>query len=399
MWTLNFPTGFTFDYYGQNYDSVFVSSNGFVQFEVTSGFNGSQDNSVEQLKQYPRIAPLWDDISTVADPNDDIFVDTSQTDRITIRWNATHVSSGSDVNVAVTLLDDGGVEFHYGPGNTGLTPTIGLSMGDHQTYKLSTNDAEFDLGDVVSQQWTVSPGIVDIGAYEFLGNALDVTAPQVLSTTPLEIDSEGTIVGLPTQISVQFSEPIDHVDATALANYELRDDGGNGIFDDTGDVIYESPRIDHELGSSLVTITMVDGGLLPGNYRLTLSGSNAVRDLSGLKLDGDANGIEGGDYVREFTVHSAGSLISQFTALANSTITTGESTAANPKATIRSRSAGNTTMANLIPAERRPIETDTVFANWSRPTHGRDVALESAIERTAALLDDDLDLDLTDWSF
>jgi predicted phage tail protein len=39
-----------------------------------------------------------------------------------------------------------------------------------------------------------------------------------------------------------------------------------------------------------------------GAYRITISGSGTVKDLSGLRLDGDANGTAGGDYVLSFSI-------------------------------------------------------------------------------------------------
>ncbi len=41
-----------------------------------------------------------------------------------------------------------------------------------------------------------------------------------------------------------------------------------------------------------------------GQYRLTVTSNTntSVHDLAGLRLDGDADGGEGGNYVREFSV-------------------------------------------------------------------------------------------------
>ncbi len=70
--------------------------------------------------------------------HDDISVDTATAGQVTIRWNATNKADGSDVNTAVTLFSDGRYRLDYGPGNRGLTPTIGVSSGDGQTYDLSS---------------------------------------------------------------------------------------------------------------------------------------------------------------------------------------------------------------------------------------------------------------------
>ena len=60
------------------------------------------------------------------------------------------------------------------------------------------------------------------------------------------------------------------------------------------------------IGESTVTLQLSDP-LVEGDYRLTIYGSagRALRDLAGNKLDGDSDGVAGGDYQRLFTVDSA----------------------------------------------------------------------------------------------
>src|SRR6185312_14471635 len=56
-------------------------------------------------------------------------------------------------------------------------------------------------------------------------------------------------------------------------------------------------------GAEQVTLTPL-ASMPVGTYRLTVHGSGgaAIHDLSGNSLDGDNNGLPGGDYVRTFTV-------------------------------------------------------------------------------------------------
>ena len=88
---------------------------------------------------------------------------------------------------------------------------------------------------------------------------------------------------------------------------------------DTADDVYFTVTPSYTIDAITVTLNITGakssagvalpfGGLLPaGNYRLTIFSSAAgtsIHDLSGLKLDGDANGTEGGNYVRVFSVYS-----------------------------------------------------------------------------------------------
>jgi VCBS repeat-containing protein len=136
---------------------------------------------------------------------------------------------------------------------------------------------------------------VDLGAYEFQGSSLDTTPPVVAGT----VIRRGTPQAPLTQIDVVFSEPVDPVDALAPANYELREAGADGAFGTDDDVVYALAPA-YSPGSTRVVLDVIvpGGGLLPeGNFRFRVSGSTSIHDLSGLRLDGDGDGIEGGDDV------------------------------------------------------------------------------------------------------
>lgn len=47
-----------------------------------------------ELLSQRRIAPLWDDLTTLG-VGDDVFVDTTTANRVMIRWNATSVATGA----------------------------------------------------------------------------------------------------------------------------------------------------------------------------------------------------------------------------------------------------------------------------------------------------------------
>ena len=301
-WTLNFAGGFTFPYYGVVYNAVNVTSNGFLQFADTTNITDSS-NSFSEFIQRVRIAPMWDDLSTAADPGDNIFVDDSLTDRVTIRWDATNQADGSDVNVAVTLIDTGTIQFHYGPGNTNLTPTVGLADGHN--FLLSTYDNVATLTDAATAEFTLIPGAADVGAYEFRGSSFDVTPPTVAATLPIQIDASDLSNASINQIQVTFSEIVNNIDANAPANYDLRNPGPNGSYDDGDDDIYNLVP-NFTTGFTQVTLNVTGGPLPDGDYRLTIKGdtltNSGIHDLAGLLLDGDNNGSEGPDYVRLFQV-------------------------------------------------------------------------------------------------
>jgi subtilisin family serine protease len=137
-WVYNLP--FPFPYFDEVYTSCHVCSNGFIDFESSST---DYSNSTSELLENVRIAPLWDDIRT--DFGGDIYIDESVAGQVTIRWNGERYSSGEAIDMSCTLDTGGTIVFHYGPGNTGLSPTIGISAGDGIRYLLSTYDGAGSL--------------------------------------------------------------------------------------------------------------------------------------------------------------------------------------------------------------------------------------------------------------
>ncbi|MCC7082436.1 MAG: tandem-95 repeat protein, partial [Burkholderiales bacterium] len=304
VWQL--ALGFNFSFYGKVYNKVWVSSNGYLHFGDSGQYDGGDGNSADGLKANVRIAPLWDNLTTPASGtpalDKDIYVDTSTANQVTIRWQAARQESGGgDVNFAATLFANGSVRFDYGPGNQNLTPTIGVSAGNGETFVLAAYDGQANLNGANSLAWTPAPGLVyyDIGAYEFQGNSGDTTAPQVVAITNLPDEGETTALAF-ASVQVSFSEPLDGVSARSPANYELREAGSDGVFDNQDDVIitvtpfYTYPE---------TNLTLSFGAILAeGDYRLTLSGTKAIYDTAGNPLDGDGNGGGGDDWVRHFTI-------------------------------------------------------------------------------------------------
>ena len=88
------------------------------------------------------------------------------------------VEADDSVNVAITLYDTGRIRLDYGVGNTGLTPSVGISRGlGADLLLVDTHDAEESL--------TLASTI----EFELLGSQL----PEGLSISP-----DGTLNGVPT---------------------------------------------------------------------------------------------------------------------------------------------------------------------------------------------------------
>jgi hypothetical protein len=289
----SFKLPFAFPFYGSDQMDVFVSTEGFLQFGKAAGADDNA-NSDSSLIQSRRIAPLWDNLRTT-DTGNDIYVDSTTAGQVKFTWKATNEADATPVNVSVVLFQDGQIRFDYGAGNSNLTPTIGISMGDAQHYLLAPNNNAATLTNAHSVQFKFVPGIVDIGAYEFQGSSLDAVPPTVVKAGAIVA---GTPDAPANQIQITFSEPLNVVDANASANYDLREAGPNGIFNDGDDaVITLTPHYTSGAKTVLLDTNLTTPALPPGRYQLTVRG-DSLHDSSGLKLDGDANGSEGGNDIR-----------------------------------------------------------------------------------------------------
>jgi hypothetical protein len=150
----------------------------------------------------------------------------------------------------------------------------------------------------------------------------DTTPPRVtqvntVADTGDAVLSEGEITGVPiTEFLVTYSELVrnlggdgDAVSVINPANYLLFSDGGDGFetLDCAGGVALSDEAISVDFvtwvtGSESTATMGVNGGTaLPvGTYRLLVCGSTSIQDWSGNALDGDADGIGGDDFVRNF---------------------------------------------------------------------------------------------------
>ncbi|MFW6164025.1 MAG: C10 family peptidase, partial [Planctomycetota bacterium] len=142
-WPCSLP--FAFPFCGSTYSSVFVCSNGFLDL---AGSSTDYSNTEAELAGNVRIAPLWDDLRTngSAQAGEDIYLRQPDPHSVAFRWVAETYWGSNPVDVEVVLHDSGAIEFRYGSGNSGLSPTVGISAGDGVRYVLASHDGNDNLG-------------------------------------------------------------------------------------------------------------------------------------------------------------------------------------------------------------------------------------------------------------
>ncbi len=123
-----FSLPFTFNFYGQDYSSVNVSSNGFLSFTSTSTewTNASLPNSTEPNAL---IAPFWDDLKPYGDAWGNIYYE-NFTNYTVIQWeNVSHYASSSPINnesFQVILYNNGNIKYQYKLVASDASCTVGI---------------------------------------------------------------------------------------------------------------------------------------------------------------------------------------------------------------------------------------------------------------------------------
>jgi len=115
----------------------------------------------------------------------------------------------------------------------------------------------------------------------------DTAGPVIVNDPPFT-----TLSYAVEEIRLRFSELLDTVCAQDPANYILAGPNGQVAFES---IVYDPS------GASVILIP-TGCPLSPGNYAITVNGSSSLRDLAGNVMDGDGDGLPGGDYSFTFQI-------------------------------------------------------------------------------------------------
>ena len=169
LWNLTLP--FSFPFYGTLYSSIYVGSNGYIDFASgTSNWNNS-DNALSSAR---RIAVLWADLTTAGTGNN-VYV-SSNSSRVVIQWQASVFHSSQQISFEVILYPTGKIECIYGAGITGLNATVGVSAGNGLDYTLGSLDNAVSITQNTATRFAYIAG---------LPPGLALSTGGVISGTPL----------------------------------------------------------------------------------------------------------------------------------------------------------------------------------------------------------------------
>ncbi|MCX7834831.1 MAG: fibronectin type III domain-containing protein [bacterium] len=125
---VNFPTGFSFNYYGTTYTRIWACTNGFIQFMNTGNGSTSFINTTLPSTSVTNAAfALWDDLYAA------VYAYYNQTTHIFyVQWNGRRLGYNDSLNFQIQLHGDNhGIVFAYNQMNNiaVLSETVGIQGG------------------------------------------------------------------------------------------------------------------------------------------------------------------------------------------------------------------------------------------------------------------------------
>jgi len=203
--TYPYSLPFSFQFYDRFYSSVYVSCNGYLDFDNSLG---DFTNSTAELIQNVRIAVLWDDL-ILNDPGAGVFISQPDPDSVAFRWIGKTLGYNRPVDAEIVLYRDGHLQFNYGEGNEGTSSTVGVSSGDGADYLISQYDEATGLSEApslritrVGQDWAEEPDSTPTATPTSTPVALTPTPPPPTPTPPEPTPTppEPTATATPTAV-------------------------------------------------------------------------------------------------------------------------------------------------------------------------------------------------------
>ncbi len=143
---------FSFSFYGQDYDTVFVSTNGYVGFGPDVG---NYDFAIEEWEGAPVIVAMSGDLDTnCGNDGEDIYL-TATSDTVIFRWQAAdHRNCSTLLNFEIVLHSDGTFELNYGDmeGHLNGVGGVGVSNGAG-SYRLSEYNLRTNFDNLDTSAW------------------------------------------------------------------------------------------------------------------------------------------------------------------------------------------------------------------------------------------------------
>jgi hypothetical protein len=288
------PAGSTFSFYGTPQTTLFVNDNGLITFGTasTSSTNGTMTSSPTQAS----IAVLWDSWDTVANAPGgtdsavlyrlDDLDNNGTPDRLVIEWSdVPHLteSQGSVTFQAILQLNSGAapgriIANFVDTETTSATTTNGVSAAEGIKNAGTQGLQRLLVSNAALHPW--------VGNGKAILYATDVQAPTVTASAFNFLTSHSATVTFNDDVSGSIS----------AADLVLHNNTTNTTIDAAAQLV------SYDAGTNTATFTfpgLADALLPDGDYTATIVAAG-VTDAAGNPLDGNDDGVIGGDYAFNF---------------------------------------------------------------------------------------------------
>jgi hypothetical protein len=286
---LTLPAGNTFNFYGTNYTQLFPNTEGLITFGT--GSTSSTNSDLTTSPTQAAIAAFWDTFSTSVQgtgaATDSAVLWTIRGNELIVEWSdlaATTTSNGSVTVQAVLELNTGSapgrIRLNY-PDVTvgGSTAAVGIKDAGTQT----TVNRRLSLQNVTTVGAPGSPWVATGKALIF---DFDVAPPEIT----------GSGFGFETALRASFNHSENVAPSFVAEAVEV-------LNRTTGAVLNRNYTVAYDETSRVGNVDFSAALLADGDYRVSLLSNPfglGIADAAGNALDGDLNGVAGGNHTFDF---------------------------------------------------------------------------------------------------
>lgn len=261
--------GFTFTFFGQTYNTLFVSSNGLITFGSGNAEFTNQDLTASPPQA--AISPFWDDLVTFDSASSVRWqvLGTGDTRRLVIQWNNVQFFDGGTPTLTfqAVLFADNSMQFNYRnlasglpSGNNCASCTVGIKdvnpPGPRRLLLAFNNGPNQFVGTMQSTRITVGPPVAQTPDFYSFSLADGETA--TVGVSPLTggavnvqlMDASGTLLA-DGRATANIGQVISNFRASSTGRYYARVTGGSEV--DYNLVVSRNADLDTEANDSIAT--------------------------------------------------------------------------------------------------------------------------------------------------
>ncbi len=279
--------GFTFSFYGTQYNNFYISSNGLITFgngeTYFTNTNLTSSSQSAPTPPEPTIAPFWDDMVVTGQTQSHVYyqlVGSGASQQLIIQWNdVSFYRSGHNPNYTgpltfeAILNANGTILFNYknltspaDAGSGGASATVGIKGSGSQSpggdvLLVSFNNANSPyVGTGLSTEIGVGLSATDYYSFSAVAGQTVTLAATSQSSSAVQValvNAQGATLATSTTLNTNVSAAIDNFVITTSGTYYAAVSGSGGT--PYSLVVNRNADFDTKTGTSLATAQNISG--------------------------------------------------------------------------------------------------------------------------------------------